>query len=210
MQPGTMLFDFLVLLLIVGNLFALVVGVLMMLAPERLWSWSGLGDTWVSTRKLLKPLELPHVIDAVLLKYPRVLGALFLGAGLLILIQAGTLARKLSAAEGGRLLAQFFGLSVHPTGAWETLWLSMLGLILLGAAMAVVVGAVALIQSKLLHQWSAAANRWISTRRAMEPLERPRYGFDQSVRTRPRLWGGLIAAIALYAIIVLAWLIRSG
>jgi len=202
--------DFFILLLIVGNLFAVFVGAMLLVAPDRLASWSRFGDSWISTRKLLKPLEVPHETEGTMLRYPRVLGVLLLLSGLFILIKGGLFISGLSAADGGRLLARFFATTDLPSGAWETLWLSLLGLILLGALLAVAVGVLALFKLEALHQWARLSNRWISTRQALKPLDQPHEGFDHLIRARPRLWGALIMLFALYSCVVLIWLSRTG
>ena len=207
---STEVIDFIVMVLIAGNLFAVLVGVLMMVAPGRLDAWTRLGNTWISTRKLLKPLEVSRDTDTAMLRYPRVLGAVLLAGAVLILIKGWMFIAGISVVDGSRMLARFFAPTKLAAGAWETLWLSMIVLIVLGALSALAVGFLSMFKVEILKKWSGVANRWVSTRRAMKPLDRPYYGLDRFIRSKPRVWGGIITAFALYTLVMLLWFARVG
>ena len=202
--------QYLIWLLIAGNSVALLIGMTMFIAPARLDRWLGLGMRWFSTRRLLRPLEVPHETDHLMLNYPRVLGSVLVVGAAFILVQGGLLVAKISVAEGGRYLAAFFAGAHLPPSAWETLWISVVTLACVGAAAAAAVGVLALVRVHTLRRLSEVANRWLSTRQASKPLETPYYGVDSLVRTRPRLWGVLIVLAAVYSLVVLAWFVRGG
>jgi hypothetical protein len=195
--------------LIAGNLLALVIGTLLLTRPQRLAGWVGAGARWLTLRRWLKPLEIPRDADRTLLAYPRLLGALLFASGLFILIQGAVFVSHYTAVEGGRLLAQFFRPSPLAPAVWETLWAALMAVIAIGAVLATVIGATALLRGDRLKAWSATANRWVSTRQAAKPLTRPHTGIDHALSARPRLWGGAIALAALYVLAVLIYFART-
>ena len=90
-------------LLIAGNLLTLLIGVMMLVAPQRLAAMFKVSDRWVSTKRAFEPLDIVHETDNIALRYPRVLGVILLAGAAFILIRGGIFAASLSAAEGGRL-----------------------------------------------------------------------------------------------------------
>lgn len=198
----------LIYLLIVGNLLALVLGVTMQVAPGKLHTWFGTWAGWITFRRATKPLDIPRDTDQFVLRYPRLLGATLLASAALILIKGALFVAPLSTAAGGQLLARFFPATRLARGAWETLWLSSIWLLALGAVLALAVGLLAWFRTDWLTNWSALSNRWISTRRVAKPAAKPYFGLERRVRAQPRLWGGLITLLTLYTLAVLVWFVR--
>ncbi len=194
-------------LLIAGNIFALVVGLLMLALPHRLEALFKVSDRWVSTKRTFEPLDLMHDTDRHVLRYPRVLGSLLIIGSLFILLRGGLFAATMSAAEGGRLLARVFGGKL-PLPAWEVLWLSLVALLLLGALLALLLGILSFYRIETLKRWSAIANRWVATHHVFDPLDTPNYTLNKIVHEKSRLWGALIAACALLALVALFWYLR--
>ena len=207
--PGSALY-YLILILIFGNLFAVGIGVMMLAAPQRLGEVFKISNRWISTRRATKPLETPHQTDRVMLRYPRVLGAIMLVSAALILIKGAIFISNVSIADGGKLLAQFYRGMNLSNGVSETLWLSLIAIILLGAVLAVTVGLMSLFKLGKLKFWAESVNRWISTRQLSKPLDVPHYHLDKLVSDKPRLWGGVITVLALFSTIVLWWFVRGG
>jgi hypothetical protein len=204
--PDSMLY-YLVVLLIIGNVFAFGIGVLMLAAPQQLSGVFKFSNRWISTRKMTKPLEKPRPTDRAMLRYPRVLGAILLASAVLILVKGAIFVTGMSAADGGRLLAQLYGNTDISASAWESLWISLIAFIMLGALTAVVVGLMSLFRPGWLKHWSKFTNRWISTRKLTKPLDTPHYHLDKLVLARPRLWGGVITVLALFSAVVLWWFV---
>lgn len=207
--PDGMLY-YLIVLLIIGNVFALGIGVLMLVAPQQLGALFKFSNRWISTRQLTKPLEKPRPTEHAMLRYPRLLGAILLASAALILIKGAIFVTGMSAAAGGRLLARLYGDANISSGAWESLWLSLIAFIALGAAMAVVVGLMALLRVDQLRHWAGSINRWVSTRRLTRPLDTPHYHLDRLVTAQPRLWGGVITLLSLFSAAVLGWFVLGG
>jgi len=200
---------YLVLILILGNILALVIGLMMTFAPQRLQAWLAPGGAWTSMRRLTKPLEIMREADATMLKYPRALGALLLAGAVFILVKGGLFVSEISGAQGGRMLARFFSGTTLAPPAWEMLWASAMLLILIGALAALAVGVLSAFKAETLRGWSALMNRWVSTRQAVKPAARPYYVLDEVVRHRPRVWGGVITLAAVYTLLMLAWFARG-
>jgi hypothetical protein len=204
--PDSMLY-YLVMLLIVGNVFAFGIGVLMLAAPQQLRAVFKFSNRWISTRKLTKPLEKPRHTEHAMLRYPRVLGVTLLASAALILIKGAIFVTGMSVAEGGRLLARLYGNTGDSGGLWESLWISLIAFIMLGALTAVVVGLMSLFRPGQLQHWGKSINRWVSTRKLTKPLDTPHYHLDKLVLARPRLWGGMITVLALFSAVVLWWFV---
>lgn len=206
--PNSMMY-YMVVLLIIGNVFALIIGVMMLVAPKQLSALSRISNRWISTRKMTKSLEKPRSSERVLLRYPRVLGVILLASAALILIKGAIFVTGMSTADGGRLLSLLYPGANVSTGAWESLWVSLVAFILLGAVLAVVVGLMSLFKIGKLKHWAKYVNRWVSTRRATKPLDVPHYHLDKLVAARPRAWGSVITALAFFSVVVL-WVFVLG
>ncbi len=207
-SPDNMLY-YVVVLLIFGNIFALVIGVLMLASPTRLNALFKFSNRWISTRRMTKPLEKPRPTERALLRYPRLLGAILLASAALILIKGAIFVIGMSAADGGRLLAGFYASADISRSAWEAMWISLVAFIIVGTMMAIVVGLMSLFRLGQLKHWLDSINRWVSTRQATKPLDTPHYHLDKMIVARPRLWGGLITALALFSVLVL-WVFVLG
>lgn len=194
-------------LLIAANIFALIVGLLMLAMPHRLEALFKVSDRWVSTKRTFEPLDLMRDTDRHVMRYPRVLGGILVLGAVFILIRGGLFAAKMSALEGGRLLARVFGAKLPPV-AWEILWVSLVALLLLGALLALAVGILSFYRRETLQRWSAYANRWVATHHLFDPLDTPNYTFNRIVHEKSRLWGALITAFALAALVTLFWYLR--
>ncbi len=199
---------FIAQLLIAGNLLALIVGVLMLVAPQRLASMFKVSDRWVSTKRTFEPLDMVHDTDNIVLRYPRVLGVILTVGAAFILIRGGIFAASLSAADGGRLLARVFGAGKIPPVVWEIFWLSMVAFIMLGALLALAVGTLSFYKKETLQRWSAIANRWVATHHIFDQLDKPNYGFNRLIHEKSKFWGACITVFSLCAIFLLIWYLR--
>jgi hypothetical protein len=205
--PPDSIMYYLVVLLIIGNVFAFSLGVLMLAAPQQLGALFKVSNRWISTRKMTKSLAKPRHAEHAMLRYPRLLGSILLASAALILIKGASFVTGMSIADGGGLLARLYGDTVDSGALWEVLWLSLVGFILLGALVAVAVGLMSWFRPEQLRRWGKSANRWVSTRKMTKPLDTPHYHLDKLVLARPRLWGGVITVLALFSAVVLWWLL---
>ena len=207
-SPDSVLY-YVVVLLIYGNIFALAIGVLMLVSPKWLNSLFQYSNRWVSTRRMTKPLEKPRPTERAMLRYPRVLGAILLASAALILIKGAIFITGMSVVDGGRLLAGFYAGADISRSTWEATWISLVVFIVVGTMMAIVVGLMSLFKLAKLKHWLERVNRWVSTRQATKPLDMPHYHLDKMIVARPRLWGGVVTALALFSVLML-WVFVLG
>ncbi|MBI3897564.1 MAG: hypothetical protein HY308_04615 [Gammaproteobacteria bacterium] len=206
MSDASPMMHALVILLVLGNLLALVAGVLLMVAPRPMTKWLGLRASHpLSVRQLTKSLEKYRDAEGPILRYPHILGTALLIGGVYIFIRWGAFVASMSTADGGFTLMQMFPRVGWPRPAWEVMWLMLLMLILLGALAGIVIGGLALMRVETLKRLSKFTNRWVSTRKAAKPIARPYYGIDRMIGTRPQIWGGVIALVSVYTVTMIVW-----
>jgi hypothetical protein len=210
MAPLSGWLNFVIMLLLAGNVVAFVIGLTLIFAPERAPSWFGTRKKPHSVRRALKPLEKVHETDSLMLRRPMLLGAMLFVAAAIILIEGTRILSTVSMAQGGEILLKMFGGNPARRPLWEALWTSTVIFVALGALFALAVGAAALFRPKLLRQWAAMANQWVSTRQAVKPYSgKPYYGADRALQDNPRAMGAVIALASLYVIGMLIWLLRA-
>ena len=197
-------------LLIAGNGIAFVVGVLLWVRPQRYLRWFEPKPGHPrSVRQLLKPFDIMRDTDHWLLGRPRAGWRRHRRQQLIHSDQGGFFVSGMSLREGGEMLARLFGNGQGwSLQAWEYLWQNLVWLLALGAVFALVIGLMAFSRFELFQRWSSVANRWVSGRRAARDFARPYYIPDGLVHARPRLWGVVICATALYSFVMLLWLVR--
>lgn len=200
----------LVVVLIAGNVLALAAGLSLLLVPRQVAKWLGLSsDHPMSIRRLTKALEQPRDGERAMLRYPRVLGGALLAGGIFVFIKWIFFVASLSVVDGGRMLVRLFPGSAWSAPIWESLWVTLLVLVLIGAVLAILMGALALVRVQTLRQFSSFASRWISTRQAAKPISRPYYGIDRLVAEQPQIWGGVITLLSIYTLAMIAWFARG-
>lgn len=206
---GSLLWQTLLILVIAGNTLAFIVGVLLLACPDRCLHWfEPAGKKPRSVRQLFRPLDLMRNIDHLLLGYPKLVGAIIIAGAIFVLARGAIFVAGVGDIEGGRLLERLFSAGQPwPLEVWRMFWHSLVLALGLGAVFALLIGSLALWRFQVLLRWSETSNRWVSTRRAVKPLARPYYAPDWSLRARPRLWGVVISAAALYSASVLFWLV---
>ncbi len=210
MSGTTELMRLFVVALILGNVLALVAGLSLLLAPKRIAKWLGLrAAPPLPVRLLTKPFERLRDGDRVMLRYPRVLGGILVAGGVFVLLKWLVFIVPLSTVEGGRILKQLFPGAAFSATLWESFWVTVLVLILLGAVLATLLGILALVRVQTLKSLSSFTNRWVSTRKAVKPVSRPYYGIDRLVGVNPQVWGGVITLLSLYTLAMIVWSARG-
>ena len=190
-----------VLFLMVGSLAGLAVGALLILNPDRLRGVGNLLNRWVSTRHLNQALDRTVEIDHWLYRYRRICGGLILLASGYILYAFTVGLDRANVIIG---LARKFNLpTVLLGGLMDALVLSAL----LGALFAAFVSLFLLLRPSLLRDFEQVANRWVSLRRGLKPVEVPREGVDAYVFKHGRQAGVLLVLGSLYTLALLTfWL----
>jgi hypothetical protein len=183
-----------VLFLMLGSLAGLVVGMLLLWSPRRLRAVSSLLNRWISTRHLDQVLDRDVDIDPWFYRHHRTSAWLILLASGYILYSFTVGLNRKNAVIG---LAGYFHLAEGLAGGLlDALVLS----ILLGALFAVFVSLFLLLRPSMLRDFEQGANRWVSLRRGLKPLEVRRAGVDEHVFKYGRQAGTLLVLGSLYTL----------
>ena len=190
-----------VLFLIVGSLAGLVVGALLLWNPLRLRAIGDILNRWVSTRHLNQALDRTVEFDQWFYRYRRVSGGLVLLASGYILY---AFTFGLDRVNAIIVLARRFNLpTVLAGGLLDALVLSAM----LGAIFAAFISLFLLLRPSQLRDFEQGANRWVSLRRGLKPVEVPREGVDAYVFKYGRQAGILLMLGSLYTLALLTfWL----
>lgn len=194
MTANSLYFDLissaLLLTMLLGSVFTLVIALLLLFMPQRLFALERHANSWISLRQHFKPLEIPRNIDTTLYRYHRPLGLFVLLSCAYIFYQ---LAFHYDAESVSRLIS-----GSHKSSAIGD-WVAQL-LLFVGMAINLLLlpfGAILALRPSNLKGFEQWSNRWISTRKAMLPLERSYTPVDSLVKSYPRLFGVLILLFSL-------------
>ena len=190
-----------VLFLLLGSLAGLVVGSLLIRNPHRLRKIGDILNRWISTRHLDQTLDRSIDIDPWFYRHHRASAGLILLASLYI-VYAFTVALDRANAIAG--LSRYFLL---PPGLIGGLLDALALSALLGALFAVFVSLFLLMRPSMLRDFEQGANRWVSLRRGLKPLEIRREGLDEYAFKFNRQAGILLVLGSLYTLVLLTfWL----
>ncbi len=192
-----------VVFLIIGSIAGLVVGVLLLLFPQSLRRFGQNLNRWISTRHLNQPLERSVDVDPWFYRYRRVSGALILSGACYVFYYF-----SVSMDKANTVSALTKNFKLHPQlagGLLDALVVSAL----LGALLTVFVGLFLLLRPSLLRNFEQPANRWVSMRRALKPLETANHNLDDYVFRYERQAGVLLVLGSLYVLVLmLSWIGR--
>jgi hypothetical protein len=186
-----------VIFLIVGSLFGMAIGALLVLRPQSLLRAGQLFNRWVSTRHLDRSLERTVQIDPWFYRYRRASSTLtLLGACYVVYFFTVNIDR---ADVINELSRQFNYPSAFVAWLLDALVLSAL----LGALFAAFVSLSLLLRPSMLRDFEEGANRWLSLRRGLKPMEIPRQNVDEFVLQHGRQAGILLVLGSLYTVVLL-------
>lgn len=183
--------------LLAGAVFALASGLLLAFASETAFRISERMNRWVSTRAAIRPLEQHRNISRPLYRLHRLVGALICAGALYSLIVLG-----MPAGEAA-IVKSLSGIGPARFSAW--LSESLRYVLLAGNFGALLFGLVFLVRPSALKSLEAWADRRISERKAIKPLEKMRMSADQLVRRHPRAVGVLVIFGSLYVLVNLGY-----
>jgi len=191
-----------VLFLLVGSLAATVLGVALLLRSAAALRFIARMNRWVSTRRALKPLEIPRTVETLTAAHTRPwLGALVVigaAAALYLLLNrtdmAGT--RSLSALELKRWLTVTLPL------------LTMKWFLVAGSVFAIVAGVMIVAFPRAWRALEERMNRWYSTRQLLPAgSDDMRMPLEALVEAHPRAAGAIIAFASLIVALAMAGLL---
>jgi hypothetical protein len=183
---------FLVSLVIFG-VVSLVTGLGLIYSREKTFQLFGVVNRWISTRHILKSVEVPRETDVIAHKYRHWIGSAFVGLGVISIIG---LVAKIDVSA----ISSVFGESAaRPAIAW--LVESARWFLIVGSAFGIVVGAMLLFYPNAEGVLEKYTNRWISSRRIARGWDDMNMTLDKLVEAHPRPSGWVIA-FASVAIVV--------
>jgi hypothetical protein len=184
--------------LMVGAAFALIAGLLLIFDSRRAFRIGDWLNRWVSTREVVKPLEEHRNISRPLYRMHRLVGALICAGALYSLIVLG-------APSGGTAIAT--SLAGLGPNKFFAAWVgeSLRYVLLAGNLGALLFGVVFLVRPSALKSLEAWADRRISERKAIKPLEKMRMSADEFLRRHPRTVGVLVVLGSLYVLLNLGY-----
>ena len=187
--------------LMLGSVAGLVVGGLLIQSPHRLRKIGDILNRWVSTRHLDQTLDRSIDIDPWFYRHRRASAGLILLASTYILYEFTIGLNRAGAVTG---LSRHFALPPVVIGELlDALVLSAL----LGALFAAFVSLFLLLRPSMLRDFEHSANRWVSLRRGLKPLEIQREGLDEYTFKYNRQAGVLLVLGSLYTLALLTfWL----
>ena len=192
----------LVLFLLVGSLASAALGIGLLLRSEATLRFIASMNRWVSTRRVLRPLEVTRNVDTLVTARRRP----WLGAAIL----AG------SAIACYLLLTRLDALGARSTGVLELKsWLvRVLPLLVmkwffaLGCLFATACGVMLIAFPRTWRAFEERMNRWYSTRRLLPADgDQMRMPLEALVEARPRAAGAIIAAASLIVALAMAGLL---
>jgi len=192
----------LLLFLLVGSLAAAALGAALLVRSAAALRFIGTMNRWYSTRRVLRPLEIPRNVEALAAGTRRPwLGVLIViggGAALYLLL---TRLESLGARSVGVLELQRWVLRTLPL-------LVLKWFLVVGAVFAIAAG---VMLTAFPHAWRGfeeRMNRWYSTRRLL-PAEsdRMRMPLEAVVESYPRTAGAIITASSLVVALAMAGLL---
>ena len=194
----------LILFLLLGSVVGLFGGIMLLLRPDWILSMNKLSNRWISTRKMGRSLEKSVNIDIWFYRNGHLSGVVLLAGAIYIVY---ILTTQVVRAD---LPASFGRLHLIQAALLEPLLDTLVLIFLAGALLAMIVSLFLIFRPSLLRDLELGANRSISLRKSLRPLEVQRGNVDQLVFGHVRVVGVLLLCGSLYTLVVLAyWLSRQ-
>ncbi|MCK9381248.1 MAG: hypothetical protein M0P95_09295 [Sulfuritalea sp.] len=173
----------------IGGLAAAVVGAGLILQSSSVFRLFGVMNRSVSTRRVLKPLEIPRDSSGLLWKYRRPIAACFaIGA---VYSLYGLIAQIDNAAVVTALKLKY------PSAAVLLVVESARRLLIIGCAVSLAVAVLLGVFPETMRALEVHASRWVSTRRMAPDADKMNVALDDWVAAFPRAAGCLILVPAL-------------
>ena len=175
---------------LIAGLAGAALGVGLIVFRGRVFRLFGPMNRWVSARKTLAPLDALHNIDPTIHKYRRWFSAVFIAGAAFSMIM---LVAKLDVAKVVSLLGA-------SSSSFILVWLveSLGWMLLVGSALALVVGIILGFFPQALGALEMRANRWVSSRQFAKGADAMHVPFDRWFESSPRAAGWLLAVAALF------------
>ena len=188
-----LLVQFLIVLFLVVAISGLAVGLGLIASSPKLVGYFHVLNRWVSTRHVLRPVEVPVDTERATHRHYRWLAGGFVLGGLISIF--GLLA-GLDATAVGAAFAEKRFVPVVAIAVESTKWF-----LIAGSALGVVVGAMLLFYPNAESKLERLANKWVSPRRVTRTWDDMHMNLDALVEAHPRPAGWIIACTSAAAVI---------
>lgn len=173
--------------LLIAAVFSFVVGIALALRSEKALRFFDLMNRWISVRRMMRPLSVPHYIEPVLLKRRNLLGTvILLGALASILLLRGADFRPTLSLFDGSLSAP------EMAGVAENLQVFLIA----GNAFCLLVGILILFFPHVLLALESYTDQWLTMRKSMQPLDRMHMDVDNWVLKHPTSAGFTLSILS--------------
>jgi hypothetical protein len=188
-----LLVQFLIVLFLVVAVAGLAVGVGLIASSPKMAQYFHMLNRWVSTRHLLRPVEVPVDTERATHRHYRWLAGCFFLGGLIAIfgLLTGLDATAVSAAFAAKRFAPVVAIAVE-SAKW---------VLIAGSASGVVVGAMLLFYPNAESMLERFANQWVSPRRVTRSWDDMRMTLDMLVEAHPKPAGWVIACTSVAAMI---------
>lgn len=188
-----LLVQFLMVSFLVVAVAGLAVGIGLLVSSQRTVQAFQLLNHWVSTRHVLKPVEVPIETERVSHSYPRWLAGGFVLGGLtsILGLAAGFNTSAISAAVADQRFVPVVAIAVE----------SVKWFLILGSGLGVVVGAMLLLYPNAESTLERYANRWVSSRQMARGGDDMHMTLDRLVEAHPKPAGWIIACTSAAAVL---------
>lgn len=195
MQLGDIVLKAVLIFIFIGSLFSLIFGFGLFMGQGWAARLNVSMRRWVSTREMLRPLEVPRDINPHILRWHRGAGFFLILAGAYVLY---TVALRFDPGAIALLYQKRF-----PDWLVEIVAETLRWFIAIGSAAGLVIGIVLVFRPDLVRGIEAWAARSYSERRATKSLDEMKFGPDQLILSAPRVSGALIIIASLYVALAL-------
>jgi hypothetical protein len=178
------------LFFLIASVFSFVVGVALAVRSQRALRTFDALNRWISVRKMMRPLMVPHNVESTLMRRRVALGAVIFGGSLVsLLLLAGTDLSPALALFNGTLNGN------ELTGVAANLQLLLQG----GNIAGLVIGALILFSPRTLQVIENYTDQWYTLRRATRPLDQMHMEIDCWVLKHPTSVGISLVILSLSA-----------
>ena len=188
-----LLVQFLIVLFLIVSVSGLAVGVGLITSTPRIVGYFHTLNRWVSTRHVLRPVEVPVDTERVTHRHHRWLAAGFVLGGLIAIFG---LFAGLDATAVSAVFAEKRFVPVVAIGVESAKWV-----LIAGSALGVLVGAMLLFYPNAESTLERFANKWVSSRRVTRSWDDMHMNLDALVEAHPRPAGWIIACTSAAAVI---------
>lgn len=171
----------------------LIIGLLMMIIPNKIHALASRLDFIISTEKHFVLLDSTKHIDRYIYKYHHIFG---------IFITLGAI-YTLGILGGSQISFALLPEIINPVIS-EWFYSALLMILLLVNIIAVLIGVIIFIRPSILKNIETKMNTWVETGHLFQKLDTPRMMEQQKPLKHPRIYGFIVFAGSIYILCLLA------